>query len=94
MDISREGTYCLKLGLFKPRCTRPLNTANTVKVWSFEKVRSMKNTTKFNTNTIGFYAIKGNRVSKFLDNSKAPSIASFLNDIKTSNDAYQAIVLS
>jgi hypothetical protein len=22
MDISREGTYCLKLGLFKPRGTR------------------------------------------------------------------------
>jgi len=71
---------------------RPQNTANTVKVWSFEKVRSIKNTTKFNTNTIGFYAIKGNSVSKFLDDSKAPSIASFLNDIKTSNQAYQAIV--
>jgi len=44
---------------------RPQNTANTVKVWSFERVRSVKNTTKFNTNTIGFYAIKGNSVSKF-----------------------------
>jgi transposase len=72
---------------------RPQNTANTVKVWSFEKVKSIKNTTKFNTNTIGFYAIKGNSVSKFLDDSKAPSIAGFLNDIKTSNDAYQAIVV-
>jgi transposase len=71
---------------------RPQNTANTVKVWSFEKVQSIKNTTKFNTNTIGFYAIKGNSVSKFLDDSKAPSIAGFLNDIKTSNDAYRAIV--
>jgi len=72
---------------------RPQNTANTVKVWSFERVRSIKNTTKFNTNTIGFYAIKGKSVSKFLDDSKAPSIAGFLNDIKTSNDAYQAIVV-
>lgn len=71
---------------------RPQNTANTVKVWSFEKVRSIKNTTKFNTNTIGFYAIKGNSVSKFLDDSKAPSIAGFLNEIKISNDTYQAIV--
>jgi len=57
---------------------RPQNTANTVKVWSFERVRSIKNTTKFNTNSIGFYAIKGNSVSKFLDDSKAPSIANFL----------------
>jgi transposase/ribosomal protein L19 len=72
---------------------RPQNTANTVKVWSFERVRSIKNTTKFNSNTIGFYAIKGNSISKFLDDSTAPSIASFLDDIKTSNDAYQAIVV-
>lgn len=71
---------------------RPQNTANTVKVWSFEKVRSIKNTTKFSTNTIGFYAIKGNSVSNFLDDSKAPSIAGFLNDIKISNNSYRAIV--
>ena len=71
---------------------RPQNTANTVKVWSFERAQSIKNTTKFNTNTIGFYAIKGNSVSKFLEDSRAPSIASFLNDIKTSNDTYRAIV--
>jgi len=71
---------------------RPQNTANTVKVWSFEKVRSIKNTTKFDTNTIGFYAIKGNSVSKFLEDSKAPSIAGFLNDIKISNNTYKAIV--
>ena len=24
MDILGESTYCLKLGLFKPRCTRPI----------------------------------------------------------------------
>jgi transposase len=72
---------------------RPQNTANTVKVWSFERVQSIKNTTKFNTNTIGFYAIKGKSASKFLEDSKAPSIASFLYDIKTSNDAYRAIVV-
>jgi hypothetical protein len=45
-------------------------------------VKSIKNTTKFNTNTIGFYAIKGNSVSKFLNNSKAQSIAGFLNNYK------------
>lgn len=71
---------------------RPQNTANTVKVWSFEKVRSVKNTTKFKTNTVGFYAIRGNSVTKFLENSKAPSIAGFLDDIKSSNEIYRAIV--
>ncbi len=71
----------------------PQNISNTVKIWSFERVRSIKNTTKFNTNTIGFYAIKGNCISKFLDDSKAPSIANFLKEIKTSNDTYHAIVI-
>ena len=72
---------------------RPQNTANTVKVWSFEKVRSIKNTTKFEANTIGFYAIKGNRVAKFLEDSTAPSIAGFLVDIRNSNKEYRAIVV-
>ena len=71
---------------------RPQNTANTVKVWSFEKVRSIKNTTKFETNMIGFYAIRGNSVNKFLENSKAPSIAEFMDVIKNSNNTYRAIV--
>ena len=72
---------------------RPQNTANTVKVWSFEKVRSRKNTTKFKANTIGFYAIRGNSVTKFLENSKAQSIAGFMDDIKSSNETYRAIVV-
>ena len=50
--------------------TRPQNTPNTVRVWSFKKVRSIKNTTKFKTNTIGFYAIKGESLKCFIDNSK------------------------
>jgi hypothetical protein len=30
--------------------TRPQNTANTVRVWSFERIRIIKNTTKFDAN--------------------------------------------
>jgi hypothetical protein len=45
-------------------------------------VRSIKNTTKFNTNTIGFYATKGNSINNSLENSKAPSMADFLESIK------------
>ncbi len=71
---------------------RPQNTANTVKVWSFEKVRSIKNTTKFKANTIGFYAIKGNSVSTFIEDSTAPSIAGFLENIQDSNKEYRAII--
>lgn len=56
----------------------PQNTANTVRVWSFEKVMSIKNTTRFKANTIGFYALREKSVERFLENSKAESIVSFL----------------
>ena len=72
--------------------TSPQNTANTVRVWSFDKPRIIKNTTKFKTNTIGFYAIKGESVKAFLDNSKASSIAKFLEEIREANKSYKAIV--
>ncbi len=57
------------------------------------KIRSVKNTTKFKTNAIGFYAIKGNSVKAFLENSKAESIASFLEEIRGANKEYRAIVV-
>jgi transposase len=72
--------------------TRPQNTPNTVRVWSFRKVKNIKNTTKFETNTIGFYAIKGESVKTFIDNSKKESIASFLDTIRKANEGYKAIV--
>lgn len=70
----------------------PQNTANTVRVWSFGKVRSIKNTTRFKTNTIGFYAIRGESVDGFLENSKAESISSFLEEVRKANEEYQAVV--
>lgn len=73
--------------------TRPQNTANTVRVWSFEKVRSIKNTTKFGANTIGFYAINGNSVKEFLQDSKATSIAQFLESIKSANQEYKSVII-
>jgi hypothetical protein len=60
----------------------PQNTANTVRVWCFEKVKSIKNSTRFKTNTTGFYAINGESVEGFLENSKAESIVSFLEELK------------
>jgi transposase len=73
--------------------TRPQNTANTVRVWSFEKVRAIKNTTKFGANTIGFYAINGNSVKEFLQDSKAPSIAQFLESIKAATQEYKSVII-
>jgi transposase len=73
--------------------TRPQNTANTVRVWSFEKVRAIKNSTKFDANTIGFYAIIGNSTKDFLQDSKATSIAHFLENIKSANNDYKATII-
>jgi len=48
----------------------PQNRANTVRVWSFETgPKVIKNTTHFKSNTIGFYAIVGNSVQSFLNDS-------------------------
>lgn len=56
-------------------------------------MRSIKNSSKFKSNTIGFYAIGGESVKEFLDNSKKESIASFLETIKRANEEYKAIVV-
>lgn len=73
--------------------TSPQNTANTVRVWSFGKVVIEKNTTRFKTNTIGFYAIRGKSVKDFLINSKARSIVGFLEKIREENASYRAIIV-
>ena len=71
---------------------RPQNTPNTVRVWSFDRIRMKKNTSRFKTNTIGFYAIKGQSVQEFLDDSKSKSIAHFFERVKEANVDSKAIV--
>lgn len=74
--------------------TSPQNRANTVRMWSFQSSPVMvKNTDHFKSNTIGFYAIKGNSRQTFLENSKKESIQGFLEQIKQANLDYKAIVV-
>lgn len=73
---------------------RPQNRANTVRVWSFEpRPVVVRNADRFQANTIGFYAIKGHSVLGFLADSSAKSIQAFLQQVKTENPTYQAIVV-
>jgi transposase len=72
--------------------TLPQLTANTVRVWSFGKPEILKNTKRIRSNTIGFYAIRGESISGFLESSKAPNIAKFLEKIKEENREYKAII--
>jgi len=73
--------------------TSPQLTANTVRVWSFGKPEMIKNTDRIKSNTIGFYAVKGESVSGFLEKSRAPNIAKFLEEIKEQNREYKAIIV-
>jgi len=71
----------------------PQLTANTVRVWSFEKPNIQRNTEKMKSNTIGFYAIKGKSIVGFLERSKTENIMEFLEKIKDENKKYKAIVI-
>jgi hypothetical protein len=53
-----------------------------VRVWSFGKVRILKNTAKMRANTIGFYALRGKSVHDFLEDSSAESIAGFVEKVR------------
>jgi len=59
----------------------------------FEKVRSIKNSTRFKANATGFYALRGESVEGFLENSQAQSIVSFLEEVRKANKKYQAVVV-
>jgi transposase len=73
--------------------TYPHNRGHTMRFWSIKhRPRQVINTTKFKSNTIGFYAIRGHSVHGFLENAKADSIAEFLRQIKSANVEYKAII--
>lgn len=74
--------------------TAPQLTANTVRVWSFGKPRVIKNTTKMKANTLGFYAIRGNSIQIFLEESKKENIANALEKIREANREYKWILVT
>ncbi len=60
----------------------PQLNANTQRLWSFSKPSIRKNTTRLRANTFGFYAINGESVVDFKDNSKKESVCEFLEKIR------------
>ena len=71
----------------------PQNTANTVRVWSFDKVEIKKNTSRLKANQAGFYAIQGFSTIVHLEKSKDVNICQALEDIKLANEHFKAIVV-
>ena len=77
---------------FLDECS-PQSCANTVRVWSFGKVTTVKDTTKYRANTFGFYAPYGTSVVEFMENSKKESVCSFLGEIRKSNPKAKILLI-
>jgi len=62
-------------------------------LWSFSKPVVKKNTTKLKANTFGFYAINGNSVIDFKENSKKEAVCEFLEEIREANPDKPIIII-
>jgi len=71
----------------------PQTTANTVRTWHLGPADSIKNTTRYKANTVGFYALVGHSVSDFLPDSTQESIKGFFQKIREMNPEYPAIIV-
>lgn len=91
--LESEGIRREEIGIGFVDESSPQNRANTVRLWSFGKVRIKKNTDRMRINGIGFYAIRGRDIIGFMDNSKAPSICRFLEELREANKEYKAVVV-
>ena len=52
-----------------------------------------KNTTKLKANSFGFYALNGNSVIDFKENSKTESICDFLGEIRSENPNRKIVII-
>lgn len=80
----------IALGFFDE--SSPQTTANTTRVWSFGKPIIVKNTSRIKLNAAGFYAIKGNSMITYTDESTQQGFMAVLEKIKAENSEHKAIV--
>ena len=73
--------------------TSPQLNANTQRLWSFNKPSVKKNTTKMRANTFGFYAINGESVVDFKENSRKESVCEFLEKIREKNPDKTIVII-
>lgn len=74
--------------------TSPQTTSNTVRMWHMDRHSSIiKNTTRYKANAVGFYALQGDSVQKFMIDSKAKSFSSFIEDVSDKNRDYKAMII-
>ncbi len=73
--------------------TSPQLNANTQRLRSFSKALVKKNTTRLKANTFGFYAISGNSIIDFKENSKKEAVCEFLKKIRKKNPDKPIIII-
>jgi len=71
----------------------PQLNANTQRLWSSNKPSVKKNTTKMRANTFGFYAINGESVVDFKEDSKKESVCEFLERIREKNPGKTIVIV-
>ena len=62
-------------------------------MWHFGRAKIEKNTDKLKSNAIGFYALNGNSLCDFLDDSTQESIIAFFRKIRVANPTCTAIIV-
>lgn len=72
----------------------PQTIANTVRLWSPEKPRMRKNTSRIKANASGFYAMNGNSVIEFPYSSKKEDMCSVLESMRRWNGERPIIMIT
>ncbi|MDR9815397.1 MAG: hypothetical protein WBJ06_05530 [Candidatus Methanoculleus thermohydrogenotrophicum] len=69
---------------FLDECS-PQTTANTQRMWSFERTPMVKNTTKIRANTSGVLVVNGTSTIIFREHSKKKDIREVLHEFRQAN---------
>jgi putative transposase len=77
---------------FLDECS-PQTTANTQRLWSFEKKPIIKNTSKIRANTFGIYSPNGNSILTFKSHSKKEDICEVLSEFIDANPNKRIILI-
>ena len=79
------------IGFMDQTSAQNLPNSARVLVYTKDKSKIIKNPRKYRVNTVGFQAINGNSLLKFIDNSKIVSMIQYIADIRIVNMKNQKI---
>ena len=69
---------------FRDECS-PQTTANTQRMWPFDRTALVKNTTQIRANTFAILAVNGTSIVTFRERSKQEDVREVLRELKRAN---------